>query len=586
MWHPFKRLRIDILLFGCFALVISLLLAVGGWGAYYLSSQQLVKNTTVYQQQILTELNNQLEILCRSIEQASLSISRDSNLQDYLTIRNDNFTKYSQQNIVVQKLRELINSYPNIYSIQIYEANPLVTNESNDVAMLKESQMQKEPWFESVKNSDSVWISERQVETVSGRTPVISFFRRVYSTDMSSIGIVVLNVRLEAFESVLQRSESRELLLLDGGNRPMTKKSIERLTAELEDLIPSLEGDKGFIPITRVKNKDRVSPLKEKSLIVWSRSFKDSWMLVEVTPWQTITANSLRLALTLFTLGLFTLLPALLIALYFSRHFTKPIRYVVNSMVNFNLQTPKHPLLELPSGYTNEFGSLLRGYHKLEERINELYTQQQQELTKQKEVELKALQANINPHFLYNTLDQLNWMAIDADQAKMSRVIELMGKMFRVTLSNGESWISLEAELEHMNSYLEIQQQVRLDERLKVEWAIDPECLALYVPKLTLQPLVENAIIHGFHGRNDGLLRLSAVKDTDTLVLSVTDNGVGLSNDWKERRKRKTGGYGIRNIEERLEAYFGSDYGLQAEKLLTGGTQVTIKLPVLQEKPV
>ena len=237
----------------------------------------------------------------------------------------------------------------------------------------------------------------------------------------------------------------------------------------------------------------------------------------------------------------------------------------------------------LPGDYKNEFGALFRGYSRLMDRITELYQSLEERFRHQKAAEIQALQAMINPHFLYNTLDQLNWMAIEAGQDKISNVLELMGRMFRIGLSNGESFIPLADELQHIDCYIEIQ-KIRLGEEVLFNLDVPDGVKRFYVPKLTLQPFVENAIIHGLHGRNRGMIRIQVEETDETLIITVSDNGVGMRRERKNSNNRTAGGYGIRNVKERLEAYFGSDYAIDMASEENQGTRVTIRLPKIENK--
>ncbi len=138
--------------------------------------------------------------------------------------------------------------------------------------------------------------------------------------------------------------------------------------------------------------------------------------------------------------------------------------------------------INLPEDYRNEFGVLFSGYRKLIDRIQQLYVSLEDQYKRQRSAEIKALQAMINPHFLYNTLDQLNWMAIEAGQDRMSRILELMGTMFRIGLSNGESLITLREELLHTECYLKIQ-QLRWEEGLTVEIDVPEQLQHFFYPQ-------------------------------------------------------------------------------------------------------
>ncbi|GAA3333135.1 hypothetical protein GCM10020331_096020 [Ectobacillus funiculus] len=239
---------------------------------------------------------------------------------------------------------------------------------------------------------------------------------------------------------------------------------------------------------------------------------------------------------------------------------------------------------QLPSDYHNEFGLLFQGYRRLMNRIEELYRSLEEQHRRQRKAEILALQAMINPHFLYNTLDQVNWMAIEAGQEQISRVLELMGKMFRIGLSNGESVIRIEEELTHLECYMEIQ-QIRWGEGLTFTTEIPNHIKEYYIPKLTFQPFVENALMHGFHGRSTGSINIAAYEIEDDLLFTVSDNGVGIRADAEmNKKKKKTGGYGMRNVRERMESYFGHPYGIEVDSEEGKGTTISIRIPKLREK--
>lgn len=202
----------------------------------------------------------------------------------------------------------------------------------------------------------------------------------------------------------------------------------------------------------------------------------------------------------------------------------------------------------------------------------------------QRKAEIEALQANINPHFLYNTLDQLNWMAIAEGQDKMSRILELMGRMFRIGLSHGESFITIGEELTHVGCYLEIQ-QLRWEDGLEYEVHVSQELQKLFIPKMTLQPFVENSMIHGFNSRQSGKIVIQVTEEGERIRIVIEDDGIGLSHNHDKGNNRRKGGYGIRNVRERFSAYFGEDFDIALADGEHGGTVVSIVFPRLEEAP-
>ncbi|MEK8128514.1 sensor histidine kinase [Paenibacillus filicis] len=575
---PFKKYRIDSILSGSFTGFFILLLVIVCWVSYTVSSRELAENTSVYQQELMRELNKQMMLQMRTVEQLSLVISRNTELLHYLDLPDsDMYTKLKEQSELVQVMSKLINSTPSLLSMRMYVHKPTFSDPKDFVSFVEHSELLNEPWYAQAEKSDSVWLGERSVETMQGPQNVVTFARKIYSNNLEYQGILLLHVKAKVlYNMMIGEKQTAHRYLLDSGGRLIIGTNPSMFSElKLPELLDMAQSGTGYMHI-----KGRENGANTDYLLVWAKSFNEGWVLTEVTSWGMIAAGSFKLAMTIFWIGFASILAAVLFTLYLSRSFTKPIRQLLQAMGRFPLEQKR---VELPDDYHNEFGSMFKGYRRLTERIDELYDSLDLEHQKKRKAEIKALQAMINPHFLYNTLDQLNWMAIDSGHERMSHVLELMGRMFRIGLSNGESLITLEQELTHTECYLQIQ-QLRWEEGLLYTVAVEDERLKTYlIPKLTLQPFVENAVIHGFHDRQQGHIAITVLQDEQGLAIRIADDGVGLHPEWNRKPRRKTGGYGIRNVRERIEAYFGSPYGITIEPGLEGkGTLVTLRIPRLE----
>ncbi len=200
--------------------------------------------------------------------------------------------------------------------------------------------------------------------------------------------------------------------------------------------------------------------------------------------------------------------------------------------------------------------------------------------------ELKALQSQINPHFLYNTLDSIIWIAEDSKNAKIKQITVALANYFRIVLSNGDDIITVQTEVEHIRNYLVIQ-KMRYEQYLDYIIDIDPALHGLYMPKLLLQPIVENAIYHGIKNlHHQGLIKIKGIKTEDKMVFVVEDNGRGMKAPELERvfsvRKNplKRGGVGLNNVKERIKLYYGESYGIKIESVFKEGTKVYVYLPL------
>lgn len=579
--NPFRMFRIDYVFFFSFAAFIAVLITIMMIVSYRFSANEQADSASMYQQAVLQQLNKQLTDQMSAVEQTSLAVAINSPLVNYLTMKGDYYArKTARDELNRDYLAPMLNSSRSMFSFQIYMSDPLQVDPNANIQYLPLAYASRESWYPAVDKADFVWIGQREVGSPQGKQQVISFIRKITTPDGVNRGILIINVRVKFLQDILtEDNSSASRLLLDSGGRMIMHTRIAPPPGEIDAILKEVSGDAGHAH----QLLEAAGSLPEKNMLtVWSRTAPGSWMLVELTPWKDITGGSVRLAWTMAAIGAAAILLSVFFTLFLSRNFTVPIRKLVQLMQAFN---PGKKGLPLPTEYRNEFGSLFSGYRKLTERIETLYQSLEQQYKAQREAEIKALQAMINPHFLYNTLDQLNWMALEAGQEEISRVLELMGQMFRIGLSGGESLIPIQDELLHVECYLKIQQFKRGQ---GLDWEIDcPEDLRqLLIPKLTLQPFVENAIVHGFHGRSHGRIVLNAVQEDRGIRIRILDDGVGLRDDWKTRRRHPTGGYGIRNVTERIQVFFGPPFGVSLRNRTGGsGTEAEIYLPKLTQQP-
>ncbi|MBQ8823267.1 MAG: histidine kinase [Lachnospiraceae bacterium] len=201
---------------------------------------------------------------------------------------------------------------------------------------------------------------------------------------------------------------------------------------------------------------------------------------------------------------------------------------------------------------------------------------------KQKAYEMKALQSQINPHFLYNSLSLINWKALEAEKEDISQITLALSKFYRTSLNKGKNTLRIAEEIENVKSYLHIQ-QVMHDDSFDVEYEFAPEILEYEVPNLILQPIVENAIEHGIELLEDrrGVLTISGYVEGKLVILSVKDNGVGMEPAKVDAVLTESSkGYGVRNVNERLKICYGPDYALQISSRIGQGTEVKIRIPI------
>ena len=239
----------------------------------------------------------------------------------------------------------------------------------------------------------------------------------------------------------------------------------------------------------------------------------------------------------------------------------------------------------------DELGMLSDSLNTMIDKINELLEQVTKEQVRLRKAEFELLQSQINPHFLYNTLDAIIWLAEAGEQKRVVSMVRSLSEFFRTSLNQGKDIISVKEELLHVRSYLEIQ-QVRYQDILNYEIDVPEELGRYRIPKITIQPLVENALYHGIKNkRGSGKIEIRGKQEEQQFVIEIEDNGIGISKErlWQVQegiqRKVLTGKdiYGLYNVNERIRLNFGESYGIAIESIYGEGTVVRIVLPYQEE---
>ncbi|MGO4372273.1 sensor histidine kinase [Paenibacillus sp. MCAF20] len=306
------------------------------------------------------------------------------------------------------------------------------------------------------------------------------------------------------------------------------------------------------------------------------------WKIVGVSYVSELVGNQNKMRLSIIVLGLVCIVIAIIISLFVSQRVSQPIKQLQGYMKevekgNFDIQVP------VPT--TIEIGRLARAFNMMVGRIKELMSQVVRDQELKRRSEINALQAQINPHFLYNTLDSIIWMAESKKSQEVVLMTSALAKLFRASISKGEELVTIETELEHITNYLKIQ-KMRYKNKLDYRIETDESVSQYKTIKLILQPIVENAIYHGIKmKRGPGLITIYSEETATDVLLIVEDNGNGMEEEklaklLTQQYEGEAGkGVGVGNVHGRLKLYFGAQYGLSYTSKPGEGTTVTIRLP-------
>ena len=312
------------------------------------------------------------------------------------------------------------------------------------------------------------------------------------------------------------------------------------------------------------------------------------WRLVGVSFLQEYLTESLRqLGSLLLLLAGLVLLAALIISAVMSAALSHPLQDLESAMEQFEEDADRFSYTPTQSEI-REIRHLSASFHDLVLKVQQLMKTVREEEVNLRKTELRALQAQINPHFLYNTLDSISWMCEQGKTAEAVEMVNALARLFRISISRGHELIPIRSELQHAESYLEIQAQ-----RYKNQftWSIDAQeqCLDYLCNKITLQPIIENAIYHGINGLvDDGEIRVSVQEDGSDILFAVADNGSGMTDEQisaiMQKEQSDRAGIGIKNVNDRLQIYFGAAYGIRIESKPDEGTTVYIRMPKVQKE--
>lgn len=316
---------------------------------------------------------------------------------------------------------------------------------------------------------------------------------------------------------------------------------------------------------------------------------KSGWYMASILPFDDVFRLSHELRFEMLAIVLLISITAYLLAVAISKSTLDRIAQLAQTMQA--VQEGDEKARPKPSG-NDEITQLMGNFNNMMDRIDQLMDEKVAHGQQIKNLELKALQAQINPHFLYNSLDLINCTAISHSVPQISRMVKSLGQFYRLSLSGGSEQIPLSAEMKHAQLYTSIQ-NMRFEDSIQTDWQMDEDAARCMIIKIVLQPLIENAIIHGIFEKPSkrGHLWVCARRNHNVITITVKDDGIGMDQETLLSNfsavsgtnvTETSGGYGVRNIRDRLFIAYGKPYGLSCESTPGEGTLVTITIPAIE----
>ena len=511
-----------------------------------------VEDTSSILEQTRESIDSQIEVYTGLINYLTYS----PDIEEMINEKNmDNYVAYAKYTQIVDPLLTVPKSYHDaINQIQIFADSIKVRHEYTLVPMDEIGQ----EWWSSQLND------EVQVQwLVNTEKPEIAAVRNIYDgRNRTAVLCITLdyNKIFKPLKNIISE-ESGTMVLDQSQNIVYRDENIQD-----NDLADLRESDK----ILEQISKEYVAVNSTSQNTGWKFYLYKTKKSVEKSVYQMLFAEIPLIAgcvLIIFILGM-----------AFSRLFTRKIEMLTENMDQVNHGSRE---VTVTSDAEDEVGVLIRSFRRMMGEIDRLISEVYENKIALKEFELKALTAQINPHFLYNSLSIINWMAIKSGQKEISKVTLDLSTFYRTALSKGEDMVTVENCIRNIEAYLSIQ-LVMHDNDFTVEWKIDPQVKAEKVPKLILQPVVENALEHGLDVKEEGdkILQLSFLDAGDAVLLRVEDNGMGMEQSVAESLVTyQAEGYGLKNVNDRICLLYGEEYKIRITSSVGKGTVVEMRIP-------
>ena len=591
--RKFKSIQSNIFM-GVSVLVLCAVLVVTIVSVRYTNSA-IFENSIVYTQTIIHQLNQNIDSYITYMDNIASVISESGDAHDYL-YREDKYPgtgssgqyKTGPRGRLVEQFETILKGRSDIKNIGILRENGAALFNTGSQFLNPDLNLNTQQWFLNAKgnyNQYSLTSSHVQHAIRGERSWVITLSRgiRNFSGKGENDGVVFIDLNYSAISELCDQnsmgSRGYIFILDENGNivyHPQQQQLYNELQTENIDLVMNAESD-----------TIRTGRGSDEKIYTMARSDKTGWTIVGCMNTAELLKKSQKAQSIYLVMAVGLVAVALFLSNIIARNITLPIQKLRDSMARVQEGDFHGADIEVLS--ENEIGSLTKSFNVMTHRIEELMEQNIHEQEQKRRSEMKALQSQINPHFLYNTLDSIIWMAEGKKNEEVVLMTASLARLLRQSISNEDEVVSIGNEIEYVRSYLTIQ-KMRYKDKLEFEIDVDPSIKYIKIVKLVLQPIVENAIYHGLkYKESKGLLIVRGYARGENAFIEIADNGVGMDAETLkhifERHKVNyhSNGVGVYNVQKRLQLHYGADYGITYRSEPGIGTTATIIIPRNQE---
>lgn len=590
IWLKDQLLTAKLLTFSAVLVIIPMIIV--GVISYYRSSTILESEAKNYSRHINEQVKTQIEYYLRDVEINALKIINDHDMINFLKTVELSGAAQPQLTVSVRELLEnTAYSRPDISGVVLIVEGTNVIDSLGFRSPYPVSELTKEYWYSSVPANGNSMLVSRMMKLGDKQEPVITIARRIYSPyTLRPIGMLLIDVNFRRIQDIADKVNTigkSSFYILDAEGHYVYHPDSTRIGRRSDIL--NLESILSLQDNSYISEADQVVILNHSSAL--------GWRFVTAIPREELFKGTAHIGFTIFWTVAITLCIAYVLGVSFASTIIRPIRRLQRFMKNVQVGDFSR---RVPVESSDEIGQLTNGFNNMVEKLSELMEEvyfsklRETEMTlDQKEMELKVLQSQINPHFLCNSLETIRGMALEHNMGDIAAMSASLGTLLRYNLKTVSPTVTLQEEINFCTVYLKIQ-QYRFDKNVRYCFDIPKWALTATIVKFSLQPLVENCFVHSVGaGPEPTRITISAYREEENLIIRVADTGVGMAECVLEQIKHKLSSadstndgthIGIINVHRRIINLFGGEYGVTVDSRPGQGTTVLVKLPLIQKE--
>nr|WP_263323376.1 sensor histidine kinase [Neobacillus sp. Marseille-Q6967] len=579
-----QSLMMKLCIFSSFLVIFPVLTV--GYFSYKSSSLELEHELRQYSGQVIEQVESHIEYYLQDFEITSLKIINSGEVSDLL--------KNNQTEANVEAARNTLKSAAfsraDISNITVLMENDIVIDTLGIRNFYPAYKIKEEYWYSSVPLNGMAMLVTRTLKQRNKDQPVISLVRRLYNPDtLLPVGMLIIDINFRRIEEISNKvtiSRNGYFFILDANGHYVYHPDYSKLGKSVE-----------FSQLSQLQNKESRTQILEndrKDFVTYTYSPNIGWTFFTAVPYRDLTGGIIQIGRTILSTILISLVIAYSIGFGFATSIIRPVRRLQQFMKEVEIGNLNG---RVPVESKDEIGQLSAGFNntveKLSDLLEEVYVSKLRETEmslKQKEIEIKMLQSQMNPHFLYNSLETIRGMALEENQENIAIMSFSLAKLLRYNLKNNSSTVSLGEEMKFCQTYLQIQ-KFRFEDRFEYEIDIPDWAAGLQVVKFSLQPLVENCFVHAYGQSIQKLkIKIGVRRTSDhSFMIVIEDSGAGIPDHvleelaikFEQKSPQSDGkNIGTLNVQQRIQYVFGSEYGLKLKSRRGSGTVVKMHLPI------